>query len=251
MSATDDIPAGRIPRHVAVIMDGNGRWAARKGQPRIAGHRAGIRAVREVVRAAGEIGIGFLTLYAFSVENWDRPRSEINALMRLLHDFLGRELAEMQKQRVRLRAIGRLGDLPERVRTRLREVIEATAGNDGLTLTLALSYGSRTEIAEAARRIAEDARLGRVDPKDVDPALFERYLYTAGTPDPDLIIRTSGEMRLSNFLLWQSSYAELYVTETLWPDFRKEDLLTALRDYAGRERRFGRVSSPSSSGGEP
>ena len=248
MTQTDGIPRDRIPRHIAIIMDGNGRWAHRRAMPRVAGHQAGIRALREIVKAAGEAGVGFLTLYAFSVENWSRPAPEVSALMGMLLDFLDREMDEMRDRGLRLRAIGRLDDLPPRVLGRLREAIDATAGNDKMTLTLALSYGGRTEIADAARRLAEEARAGRLDPAEISPDVFARYLYAPDLPDPDLVIRTSGELRLSNFLLWQSSYAEFYVTETLWPDFGPEEFLNALREFAGRERRFGRVTAPNGGG---
>ena len=249
MTETGGIPPERIPRHVAIIMDGNGRWARRRAMPRIAGHQAGLRTVREVVRAAGEAGVAFLTLYAFSVENWSRPASEVSALMRLLNDFLERELQEMRERGLRLRAIGRLDDLPQGVLDRLRGAIDATAGNDKMTLTLALSYGGRTEIADAARRIAEEVRAGRVDPAEISTKTFGRFLYAPDLPDPDLVIRTSGELRLSNFLLWQASYAEFYVTETLWPDFGPEEFNKALREFAGRDRRFGRVASSDGDGG--
>lgn len=230
-----------IPRHVAIIMDGNGRWAHERGLPRLEGHRRGAESVREIVRASGEWGIQFLTLYAFSAENWKRPKTEVEALMRLLEKYLKDEIPELDENNVRLRAIGRITDLPERVQKQLRKSIEATAKNTGLTLILALSYGARGEIVDATKRIAQEVRDGKLSVEQIDDDTISRRLYTAEYPDPDLLIRTSGEMRLSNFLLWQISYAELWVTKTLWPDFRRDHLLRALEDYNRRERRFGGV----------
>jgi undecaprenyl diphosphate synthase len=230
-----------VPRHIAIIMDGNGRWARQRALPRLEGHRRGAESVREIVRACGEWGIEFLTLYAFSAENWKRPKSEIEALMRLLEKYLRDEVPELRENNVRLRAIGRLSDLPERVQRQLQQSIEATANNTGLTLILALSYGSRGELVEAAKRIAQEVRDGKLTVEQIDEAAISRRLYTAEYPDPDLLIRTSGEMRLSNFLLWQISYSELWVTKTLWPDFRRDHLLRALQDYNRRHRRFGGV----------
>lgn len=231
----------KIPRHVAIIMDGNGRWARERGLPRIEGHRAGAESVRTIVRAAGEAGVEFLTLYAFSIENWIRPRNETSALMKLLSLYLRNEVRELNKNNVRLEAIGRLADLPKAAQCELEEARRATAKSTGLTLILALSYGARTEIVDAVRSIAADAQAGRLKPEEVDEALVSSRLYTAKYPDPDLLIRTSGEMRLSNFLLWQSSYAEMWITPTLWPEFRKPEFLTALEDYGKRQRRFGGV----------
>jgi undecaprenyl diphosphate synthase len=235
---------GNLPRHVAVIMDGNGRWARRRGLPRIAGHRAAIKAVRDVVKGCGSLGIGYLTLYTFSVENWKRPAREVGALMRFLRDTLRKETEELDRNNVTLGAIGRLDDLPEPVREALAVAIDALRANTGLHLILALSYGGRAEIVDAMRRIGKDIKGGRLSPGDIDDALFRSYLYAPSIPDPDLLIRTSGEMRVSNFLLWQIAYSELWVTDTLWPDFRKQQLYEAVSDYQERERRFGRVSRP-------
>jgi undecaprenyl diphosphate synthase len=228
-----------LPRHIAVIMDGNGRWAEARGLSRLEGHRAGAEAVRRVTTAAAEIGIGYLTLYAFSVENWRRPRREIQGLMRYLKEYLKNELPLMRRNNIRLRAIGRLDEFPVSVQKALSRTIAATAGHTGLTLTLALNYGGRSEIADGVRRIAEECRKGALDPEIIDEELFSRYLYAPDLPDPDLLIRTSGEMRVSNFLLWQISYTEFWVTGDCWPDFDKEMLLKAISDYQNRERRFG------------
>jgi undecaprenyl diphosphate synthase len=229
------------PHHVAVIMDGNGRWAGQRGLPRIEGHRAGIESVREIVRTAGEAGIEYLTLYAFSIENWNRPDSEVRALMELLEIYLQSEQTELNEKNVRLRAIGRLEELPESTRRQLDASIAALDKNTGMTLVLALSYGGRAEIVDAARSIARDVRDGKLKPEQIDDRTISGHLYTREFPDPDLLIRTSGGMRVSNFLLWQISYAEIYVTETLWPDFRKDQFYMALEDYGRRHRRFGRV----------
>lgn len=228
-----------FPRHIAIIMDGNGRWARARGLSRLEGHRAGAEAVRRVTTAAAEIGIDYLTLYAFSVENWRRPRREIQGLMRYLKEYLKNELPLMKKNNIRLQAIGRLDEFPVSVQKALSRTIDATAGHSGLTLTLALNYGGRSEIVDGIKRIAEAAAGGRLDPEDIDEEFFSRYLYAPDHPDPDLLIRTSGEMRVSNFLLWQISYTEFWVTEDCWPDFDKEMLLKAISDYQGRERRFG------------
>jgi undecaprenyl diphosphate synthase len=232
---------GNLPGHVAIIMDGNGRWAERRGLSRIQGHRAGRRAVREVVEGCIELGIDVLTLYTFSVENWNRPRREVSALMRFLERTLIEERDELKRNGVSLRVIGRVSDLPEGVQKVLRETMGFLEGGNALVLNLALSYGGRAEIADATRRIAADTVAGRVELEEVDEELVERYLYTTGLPDPDLLIRTSGELRISNFLLWQLAYAEIWVTETLWPDFRKKHLFEAVRDYQRRQRRFGRI----------
>lgn len=232
-----------VPRHVAVIMDGNGRWATERGLPRTAGHEAGADSVREIVRACGELGIEFLTLYSFSTENWGRPEDEVDALMALLARYLLEERGELMHNRVRLCGIGQLDRLPDSVRTLLNEATRLTAGNQGLLLTLALSYGSRAEMVDAVRRIAVDLTEGRLAPGDIDETAITERLYTAGTPDPDLLVRTSGEMRLSNFLLWQLAYAELYVTDVYWPDFRRPHLEVALAAYASRQRRFGKTAT--------
>ena len=232
-------PAPSIPRHIAIILDGNGRWANQRGLARIFGHQEGASAVRQSVEGCGELGVEFLTLYAFSQENWQRPRAETTALMMLLQKFLSDTTPELTEKNVRLRAIGRLQELPAGCQNQLRKSIEQTARNTGLTLILALSYGARTEMIDAIRSVVREVAAGRLDEAAIDPELFSRHLYTHDYPDPDLLIRTSGEMRLSNFLLWQASYAELYFTKTLWPDFRKEDLLEAVRDYSNRQRRYG------------
>jgi undecaprenyl diphosphate synthase len=231
-----------IPRHVAIIMDGNGRWAKERGLPRIEGHRAGAESVREIVRVAGELGVEYLTLYAFSIENWNRPKAEVRALMHLLEFYLRQEIPELNKNNVRLAAIGRLHELPASAQRQLEKSIEALKKNTGLTLVLALSYGGRAEIVDAARAVAREVKAGRLAAADIDEKVLAQHLYTRGMPDPDLLVRTSAEMRVSNFLLWQISYAEIYVTDTLWPDFRKPQLMKALEDYGKRDRRFGRVS---------
>ena len=241
MSHPAGVPADKIPRHIAVIMDGNGRWARERGLPRIEGHRRGSEAVRACTAACLEAGVPYLTLYAFSKENWQRPADEVAALMVLLDRFLAERTAEIMERNIRLRAIGHLPDLPDKVRRRLEDTIARSAGNTALTLTLALSYGARTEIADAARQLAREAKAGTLDPETIDEEAVAARLYTAGTPDPDLLVRTSGEMRLSNFLLWQISYAEIVVTPQLWPDFTKEDLFAALQEYARRHRRYGGI----------
>jgi len=235
--------SGKCPVHVAIIMDGNGRWARKRGLPRTEGHAAGVKAVREVVEIAGEIGVRILTLYTFSIENWNRPREEVASLMALLSKTTLEELDDLMKNNVRLMATGRIDELPLVRRRVLQSAIKKTAGNTGLVLNLALNYGGRTEIIDAVRRLAGDIQSGRVAPEGIDEQLFSSYLLTAGMPDPDLLIRTSGEMRLSNFLIWQTSYTEIYITDTLWPDFGRRDFLLALDDYIRRDRRFGRVPS--------
>ena len=242
------IRAETIPRHVAVIMDGNGRWAERRGLGRVLGHRAGIEAVRATVRAAHELGIRFLTLYAFSTENWSRPKGEVDALMGLLEHYLAAELEELDRNGIRLRAIGRLDRLPEVTRVKLEEALERTRDNSEMTVVFALSYGGRTEIADAARKLARDVESGKLDPEQIDEKTFAAYLYDPELPDPDLLIRTGGEARVSNFLLWQIAYAELHVTEVMWPDFRKNDLVEAVLDYQQRERRYGLTSAQVQSG---
>jgi undecaprenyl diphosphate synthase len=230
-----------IPKHIAVIMDGNGRWAKERGLPRTEGHRRGADSVEAITRACGELGVEFLTLYAFSTENWKRPKSEVSALMRMLEHFLKSKTAELMKQNVRLQAIGRLHDLPESAQAQLHKTIEQTSVNSGLTLILALSYGAREEILDGIRSLLDSVDKGHLDRAMIDADVFSKHLYTRYYPDPDLLIRTSGEMRLSNFLLWQLSYTEFYVTQTLWPDFRKPQLLDAIREFTSRDRRFGGV----------
>ena len=229
----------KIPRHVAIIMDGNGRWAQQHKLPRLSGHEAGRKSVKKVVQAAIEHGVRHLTLYAFSVENWQRPREEIQGLMGLLRLVLREELAEMGREGVRLRAIGRLQDLPEAVREELESAIEKTKANTKLDLILALSYGSRVEITAAVQAVAREVKSGQLEADQITEKTISQHLYTHDFPDPDLLIRTSGEMRISNFMLWQISYAELHVTPVLWPDFGKEQFAAALADFARRERRFG------------
>jgi undecaprenyl diphosphate synthase len=231
-----------LPRHVAVIMDGNGRWARERGLPHIEGHRRGAESVREIVRVSGELGIDYLTLYAFSTENWNRPKAEVTGLMRLLEFYLKQEIAELNKSNVRLTAIGRIHELPDSAQRQLEKSIDALKKNTGLTLVLALSYGARAEIVDAVRSVCREVKAGRLDVEGIDEKVISQHLYTRSIPDPDLLVRTSGEMRVSNFLLWQISYAEMYVTETLWPDFRKDAYMKALADYSGRDRRFGRVT---------
>jgi len=229
----------QLPRHVAIIMDGNGRWAQARGMPRILGHRRGIKSVRAVVEEGCRLGLDQLTLYCLSVENWKRPPRELKFLLRLLRHFLVVERAELMDQDVRLAMIGRRDGLPAEVMEEFDRTAAATAGNGGMTLCLAINYGGRTELADAARRLARDVRAGRLDPERVDEEVFAAYLYTRGMPDPDLLIRTSGELRVSNYLLWQISYAEIFVTDVLWPDFRARDLHEAIVAYAGRRRKFG------------
>jgi undecaprenyl diphosphate synthase len=248
MSKHEEIPAAvgdrirrSLPRHIAIIMDGNGRWAKERGLPRREGHRAGAESVREMVETCRELGVEFLTLYAFSSENWRRPQKEIRALMRLLNRFLEEKAEELMRQNVRLAAIGNLDRLPPDTRRRLDDAIERTSPNTAMTLVLALSYGAREEITDAARSLVADAAEGRLRPEDVTEELLASRLYTAGIPDPDLLIRTSGEMRISNFLLWQISYAEIIIVPKFWPDFRRGDLLEAVREYSRRHRRFGAI----------
>lgn len=230
-----------LPTHVAIIMDGNGRWAKERHLPRVEGHRHGVESVRAVVRAAGELGIKYLTLYAFSVENWNRPKDEVDTLMRYLARYLKTEIDELQRNNVRLEVIGQVYRLPEFVQEQLASTRQALARNNGLTLILALSYGGRTEIVEAVRQIAAKAKAGQIEPEEINEQVISQHLYTRHYPDPDLLIRTSGELRVSNFLLWQISYAEFVVTPTLWPDFRKAQFFAALEEYARRHRRFGAV----------
>ncbi|MBD3402469.1 isoprenyl transferase [candidate division GN15 bacterium] len=231
----------RLPHHVAIIMDGNGRWAAMRNKPRTFGHEAGVKAVREVVRASAELGLKYLTLYTFSVENWKRPPDEVTALMSLLVRTTLDEMQELMKNDVRLVTIGRPDGMSEDQRQVIDEAVRQTKDNAGLVLILALNYGGRTEILDAVRAIAKAAKVGLIDPANIDEALFSEFLYTANVPDPDLLIRTSGERRISNFLLWQTSYTELHIIDTLWPDFGRQELFDAILDYQGRERRFGKV----------
>jgi len=239
--ANAETEAGKVPRHVAIIMDGNGRWAQQHKLPRLSGHEAGRKSVKKVVQAAIAHGVRYLTLYAFSVENWQRPRDEVQGLMGLLRLVLREELAEMGREGVRLRAVGRLQDLPEAVREELESAIEKTKANTKLDLILALSYGSRVEITEAAKAIAREVKSGQLGLDQITEETISQHLYTRDLPDPDLLIRTSGEMRISNFMLWQISYAEIHVTPVLWPDFGKEQFAAALADYARRDRRFGGI----------
>ena len=227
----------RLPEHIAIIMDGNGRWAKKRRLPRIAGHRAGIRAVRQAVEACARLGVPYLTLYAFSVENWKRPHLEVKLLMALLREYLKKEIGELNKQNISLGVIGRIGELPKPVQRDLENAIDKTRGNTGMRLTLALNYGARAELVDAVRALAAHLKLN--GHSEIDESAIARHLYTSALPDPDLLVRTSGEMRLSNFLLWQVAYSEIWVTETLWPDFTQLDLFQAIIDYQKRERRYG------------
>ena len=252
-----EIRRDRIPRHVAIIMDGNGRWAEARGLERNEGHRAGIEAVRTVLRTANDIGIRYLTLYAFSSENWGRPQDEVRELMRLLEHYLVDEIDEVMEHGIRVRAMGRLERLPPQIRRSVSDAIERSANNDAMTLVFALSYGGRAEIVDAARKIARDAAAGELDPHGIDEKIFASYLYEPEVPDPDLLIRTGAESRVSNFLLWQIAYTEIYNTKLMWPDFARQDLIAAVQDYQSRERRFGKTSAqvlgeePSAEGREP
>lgn len=237
-----EIDKKKIPQHVAVIMDGNGRWAKQKGQFRIFGHKNGVSAVRETVEAAAEMGIKYLTLYAFSTENWNRPKMEIDALMQLLVESLSKELPTLIKNNIKLQAIGDLNSLPKSCKKQLQETIDKTAHNVHMTLILALSYSSRWEIVEAVKKIATQVKNNEIQIDDINDALFSNALSTANYPDPELMIRTSGEKRISNYLLWQLAYSELYFTPKLWPDFRKQDFIEAILDFQNRERRFGKTS---------
>ena len=234
----------RLPAHVAVIMDGNGRWAAQRHLPRVEGHRSGIESVRETVEGSARLGIKVLTLYAFSVENWKRPAAEVSTLMMLLKRYLRSELNTLLRNDIRFKVVGRVEDLASDVQRELRDAEARTAGNGGMQFNIALNYGGRAEIVEAARRIAAEG----VPPDQIDEQRFASYLYTAGQPDPDLLIRTSGEMRVSNFLLWQIAYAEIWVTDTLWPDFRQRHLLEAIVAYQKRDRRYGGINQPAVAG---
>ncbi|MEL6593131.1 MAG: isoprenyl transferase [Bacteroidota bacterium] len=242
MSLKEQVASSTLPKHVAIIMDGNGRWARKRGNMRVFGHRSAIKAVRDTTEAAAELGIENLTLYAFSTENWNRPRAEVDALMNLLVDTLAKELETLTKNDIRLSAIGHLDQLPGKCHQRLREVIDKTKHHQRMTLNLALSYGSRSSIVEAVKKIADQVANGELQTSDINEALIGQNLNTHTLPDPELLIRTSGEYRISNFLLWEIAYTELYITDKLWPDFRREDLYEALINYQKRERRFGKIS---------
>ena len=228
-----------VPGHVAIIMDGNGRWASQKGLPRIAGHSAGAKSVEEVIKAAKESGVKILTLYAFSTENWKRPKYEVDALFKLLENYIDSQTDILIKNDIRLSVIGRIEGLPDNVQRKLKSIMDKTRSGSSLLLNLALNYGARTEIVDAVRAVVKDCISGKVDPNKIDENAFSGYLYTKDLPDPDLLIRTSGEMRLSNFLLWQLSYSELYISKKLWPDFKKGDFIEALNEYQNRQRRYG------------
>lgn len=239
MNLLKEIDKSKVPRHIAIIMDGNGRWAKQRGRARIFGHQSALKAVREAVEAAAEIGVEFLTLFAFSTENWKRPKFEVNALMELLISSINKEVKTLKKNQIRLLAIGNIESLPSRCIKELESAMDLTADNKRMNLILALSYSARWEILSAVKKIAVDTKKGNITADDIDENLFNNYLTTTGIPDPELMIRTSGEYRISNFLLWQLAYSELHFTEKLWPDFRKEDLYKAIIDYQCRERRFG------------
>ncbi|MGE0089565.1 MAG: isoprenyl transferase [Bacteroidales bacterium] len=242
MIGADKIDKSKLPVHVAVIMDGNGRWAKKKGNQRIFGHKNGVKAVRETIEAAGEIGVKFLTLYAFSTENWNRPKQEVDALMSLLVSTINSESETLMDNNVRLKSIGDIYGLPKDVQKNLYEIIQKTKNNTGLTLILALNYSARWEILNAVKSIITDKKSKDIETESIDNEFFESYLNTAGIPDPDLLIRTSGEYRISNFLVWQIAYSELFFTDVLWPDFNKEEFLKAIISYQKRERRFGKTS---------
>jgi undecaprenyl diphosphate synthase len=244
-SFKENIDFNNLPKHIAVIMDGNGRWATQKGIARIFGHRNAVQSVKDVVEGCGEIGVQYLTLYAFSTENWGRPKEEVDGLMELLVNTLKKEIKSLNENRVKLMTIGSIDHLPQECQTNLADAVAATSTNDGLTLILALSYSGRWEITQAAKKISIDAKLGKIEPEAITEKIFSNYLSTAGIPDPELLIRTSGEMRISNFLLWQLAYTEFFITDKLWPDFRKEDLYEAINAYQQRDRRFGKISEPS------
>jgi len=235
------IDPSKLPKHIATIMDGNGRWAKSQGHMRVFGHKSGVKSVREITEACAEIGVPYLTLYAFSTENWQRPKFEVNALMSLLVDTIGKEMTTLQDNNIKLNAIGDLDKLPQKTQKALRKGIDDTKSNDRMTLTLALNYSSRWELTTAMKKIAERVKSGDIQPDDIDEKLIHQHLDTSGIPDPELMIRTSGELRISNYLLWQLAYSELYFTDVLWPDFRKEHLYTAILDFQNRERRFGKT----------
>lgn len=236
------IKQGEIPRHIAIIMDGNGRWAKRQGNIRTYGHKAGVDSVRDITEACAQIGVKYLTLYAFSTENWGRPKMEVNALMRLLASSLRKEAGNLNENNIKLATIGQINRFPKKCQRELKEAISLTEGNDRLQLCLALSYSGRWDITEAVKKLAAQVKEGDIDPEDIDDEMISGHLSTGDIPDPELIIRTSGEYRLSNFLLWQLAYSELYITETYWPDFRREELYKAIQSFQKRERRFGKLS---------
>jgi undecaprenyl diphosphate synthase len=238
----DKIDLSRLPRHIAIIMDGNGRWAKEKGQDRLYGHYHGVESVRNIVEGSAELGVEYLTLYAFSTENWDRPPDEVNGLMELLVDTIRKEVDTLNKNNIRLHVIGNMKMLPEYANNEMKEALEMTSQNTGLNLVMALSYSSRWELINAVKNIALDAKSGKLDPEAITNEILEQYLCTKNIPDPELMIRTSGDFRVSNFLLYQLAYTELYFTETRWPDFRKENLYAAILDFQARERRFGKIS---------
>jgi undecaprenyl diphosphate synthase len=242
MDILQSLDRSKLPRHIAIIMDGNGRWAKERGEDRVYGHHEGVVSVREIVNACAELGVGYLTLYAFSTENWNRPVAEVNALMELLVNTIRKEVEELRKNNIRLHVIGDIASLPESCQRELQEAKDITASNTGLNLILALSYSSRWELIEAARKMAKDAAAGTLKPEDINDEVFHKYLNTADFPDPELMIRTSGEYRISNYLLYQLAYAELYFTPVHWPEFRKQQLYEALLNYQQRERRFGKTS---------
>ncbi|RMG21608.1 MAG: isoprenyl transferase [Bacteroidetes bacterium] len=242
MNLKDNIDLAKLPRHIAIIMDGNGRWARKRGNIRVFGHQSAIQAVRESAEAAAELGVEYLTLFAFSTENWSRPKMEVEALMRLLVQTIRQETHTLMENDIRLHAIGNVGQLPPKCQRELAEAIDLTRNNQRMTLTLALSYGSRYDITQAVKKLVEQALQGQILPADINEELLSNALSTAGIPEPELLIRTSGEYRISNFLLWEIAYSEIYFTPKLWPDFRKEDLYEAILDYQGRERRFGKIS---------
>lgn len=239
MNTLDELIKERLPQHIAIIMDGNGRWAEKRFLGRINGHRKGIEVVKDIVEFCRELGIGYLTLYTFSKENWNRPKTEVGALMEFLEEHLRKELLKLVKNGIRFRAIGNIWELPDNIQKIVQEVEGKTADNAGMVLNLALSYGGRAEIVEAAKKIAMEVRQGKITAGDITEEVFAKYLYTVGSPDPDLLVRTSGEFRISNFLLWQMAYTEIYVTDVLWPDFKRQHLIEALLDFQNRERRFG------------
>ncbi len=242
MVLKDELKKDKLPQHIAIIMDGNGRWAKKKGNIRIFGHKSGVNGVKEASEACAELKIEYLTLYAFSTENWNRPKLEVNALMELLISTINSEVNTLLKNNIRLKAIGELNDLPKKAYNKLMEAIDKTKENKGLTLTLALSYSSKREIINAVKMIANKCIENKLSPENIDESVFESFLCTAGMPNPDLLIRTSGEQRISNFLLWQLAYTELYFTEVLWPDFNREELYKAIYDFQNRERRYGLTS---------
>lgn len=242
MSLKEKLNSEKLPRHIAIIMDGNGRWAKEKGKDRLFGHYSGVESVRNIVEGCAELGIKYLTLYAFSTENWDRPIDEVTGLMELLVQTIKQEVVTLNKNNIKLQVIGNTEMLPESARKELDEACEATKTNTGLNLVMALSYSSRWEIIRAIKEIAVEIKMGKLDPEEITNQVFEHHLCTASIPDPELMIRTSGEYRISNFLLYQLAYSELYFTDTLWPDFRKENLYEAILDFQNRERRFGKTS---------